>query len=141
MAEREQTYFMIKPEIVAASPQQLGAILQMVSDGGFRICGLQLRTLPRPLVEDFYGEHRGKPFYGALVDYIAGGPVVAVRLEAEDAVPRLRELIGATDPAKAAPGTVRARFGASLQNNAVHASANRDDAARELGLVFGGGAS
>ncbi len=63
--------------------------------------------------------------------------MVAVRLEADDAVARLRELIGATDPAKAAPGTVRARFGASLQNNAVHASANRDDAARELGLVFG----
>jgi nucleoside-diphosphate kinase len=141
VADREQTYFMIKPEIVAAQPQQIGAILQMVSDGGFSICALALRTLPRALVEDFYGEHRGKPFFGALVDYIAGGPVVAVRLEAHDAVPRLRELIGATDPAKAAPGTVRACFGASLQNNAVHASANRDDAARELGLVFGGGAS
>jgi nucleoside-diphosphate kinase len=141
VAEREQTYFMIKPEIVAARPQQIGAILQMVSDGGFRICDLALRTLPRPLVEEFYGEHRGKGFYGDLVDYIAGGPVVAVRLEAADAVPRLRELIGATDPAKAAPGTVRARFGASMQNNAVHASANRDDAARELELVFGGGAS
>lgn len=141
MVEREQTYFMIKPEIVAAQPQQIGAILQMVSDGGFRICDLSLRTLPRALVEDFYGEHRGKPFYDDLVNYIAGGPVVAVRLEADDAVPRLRELIGATDPTKAAPGTVRARFGASLQNNAVHASANRDDAARELGLVFGGGAS
>jgi len=141
VADREQTYFMIKPEIVAAQPQQIGAILQMVSDGGFLICGLALRTLPRALVEDFYGEHRGKPFYGDLVQYIAGGPVVAVRLEAEDAVPRLRELIGATDPAKAMPGTVRARFGASMQNNAVHASANRDDAARELALVFGAGVS
>lgn len=141
MTDHEQTYFMIKPEIVAVAPQQIGAILQLVSDGGFRISSLALRTLPRALVEDFYGEHRGKPFYGDLVDYIAGGPVVAVRLEAPDAVPRLRELIGATDPAKAAPGTVRAIFGASLQNNAVHASANRDDAARELNLVFGGGAS
>lgn len=134
-----ETYFMIKPEIVAARPQQIGAILQMVSDGGFVIRDLHLRTLPRALVEDFYGEHRGKPFYGALVDYIAGGPVVAVRLAADDAVARLRELIGATDPGKAAPGTVRARFGASLQNNAVHASANPDDAARELALVFGAG--
>jgi nucleoside-diphosphate kinase len=141
VADREQTYFMIKPEIVAATPQQIGAILQMVADGGFRIRGLALRTLPRALVEDFYGEHRGKPFYEDLVAYIAGGPVVTVHLEAEDAVARLRALIGATDPAKAAPGTVRARFGASLQNNAVHASANRDDAARELALVFGSGAS
>ncbi len=73
MADREQTYFMIKPEIVAAQPQQIGAILQMVSEGGFRIRDLALRTLPRALVEEFYGEHRGKPFYGDLVDYIAVG--------------------------------------------------------------------
>jgi nucleoside-diphosphate kinase len=141
MSDREQTYFMIKPEIVAKETQQVGAILQAMCDGGLRIRDLALRTLPRPLVEDFYGEHRGKPFYGDLVDYIAGGPVVAVRLEGEGAVARVRELIGATDPAKAAPGTVRARFGASLQNNAVHASANPEDARRELALIFAGAGS
>jgi len=133
----QQTYFMIKPEIVAAGDQKIGAILAIVNRAGFRITGLAMRTLPRDLVEDFYGEHRGKPFYADLVDYIAGGPVVTIRLERENAVAALRELIGATNPQDAAVGTIRDLFGASLQNNAVHASANPDDAARELGLIFG----
>ncbi len=133
----QQTYFMIKPEIVAAQPQQIGAILQAVCEAGFRIVDMALRRLPADLVADFYGEHRGKPFYDDLVGYITSGPVVAVRLEADAAVARLREVIGATDPANAVPGTIRARFGASLQNNAVHASANPTDAARELALIFG----
>ncbi len=133
----QQTYFMIKPEIVAAGEQKIGAILAHVNRAGFRISGLVLRVLPRELVEDFYGEHRGKPFYGELVDYIAGGPVIAVRLERDNAVAALRELIGATNPADAAIGTIRDLYGASLQNNAVHASANPEDAERELGLIFG----
>lgn len=133
----QETYFMIKPEIVAADRQAVGAILAMVNAAGFRIRGLALRRLERPLVEEFYGEHRGKPFYRDLVEYICSGPVVAARLERQDAVGALRELIGATDPAKAAVGTVRQLFGASLQNNAVHASANPVDAVREIGLIFG----
>ncbi len=133
----QQTYFMIKPEIVAAGEQKIGDILAIVNRAGFRITGLAMRTLPRELVEDFYGEHRGKPFYGELVEYIAGGPVVTVRLERENAVAALRELIGATNPAEAAIGTIRNLYGASLQNNAVHASANPADAERELGLIFG----
>ncbi|MFH2051622.1 MAG: nucleoside-diphosphate kinase [bacterium] len=133
----QQTYFMIKPEIVAAGDQKIGAILAMVNAAGFRITGLAMRRLDRALVEDFYGEHRGKGFYAELVDYITSGPVVAVRLERDNAVAALRELIGATNPAEAATGTIRDLFGASLQNNAVHASANPGDAARELGLIFG----
>lgn len=133
----QQTYFMIKPEIVAAGEQKIGDILAIVNRAGFRITGLAMRTLPRELVEDFYGEHRGKPFYGELVEYIAGGPVVTVRLERDNAVAALRELIGATNPAEAAIGTIRNLYGASLQNNAVHASANPADAERELGLIFG----
>jgi nucleoside-diphosphate kinase len=133
----QATYFMIKPEIVAAGDQDIGAILAIVNRAGFRITGLQLRELDRALVEDFYGEHRERPFYGALCDYITSGPVVAVRLERENAVAALRELIGATNPAEAATGTIRDLFGASLQNNAVHASANPADAARELSLIFG----
>ncbi len=133
----QQTYFMIKPEIVAAGDQKIGSILDIVNRAGFRITGLGLRILSRELVEDFYGEHRGKPFYGDLVDYIAGGPVVTVRLERDNAVADLRDLIGATNPADAATGTIRDLYGASLQNNAVHASANPEDAARELGLIFG----
>jgi nucleoside-diphosphate kinase len=133
----QQTYFMIKPEIVAAGDQKIGAILSIVNAAGFRVTGLHMRRLDRSLVEDFYGEHRERPFYGALCDYITGGPVVAIRLERENAVAALRELIGATNPTEAAIGTIRQLFGASLQNNAVHASANTDDAARELGLIFG----
>lgn len=133
----QQTYFMIKPEIVAAGEQKVGEILAVVNRAGFRITGLQMRQLDRATVENFYGEHEGKPFFGALCDYIAGGPVVAIRMEREDAVPKLRELIGATNPADAAIGTIRDLYGASLQNNAVHASANPGDAERELGIIFG----
>jgi len=133
----QQTYFMIKPEIVAAGDQKVGAILSIVNAAGFRITGLEMRQLDRPLVEDFYGEHRERPFFGDLVEYITSGAVVCIRLEREDAVSRLRELIGATNPAEAATGTIRFLFGASLSNNAVHASANAEDAARELALIFG----
>ena len=133
----QQTYFMIKPEIVAAGEQKVGEILAIANRAGFRITGLQMRRLDRATVENFYGEHEGKPFFGDLCDYIAGGPVVAIRMEREDAVPKLRELIGATNPADAAIGTIRDLYGASLQNNAVHASANPGDAERELGIIFG----
>lgn len=132
----DSTYFMIKPEIVAAGEQQIGAILAMVNRSGFRISRLEMRRLHRSLVEEFYGEHRGKPFYDSLLEYITSGPVVCVRLERENAVAALRELIGATNPAEAATGTVRALYGTSIGENAVHASANTDDAARELGLIF-----
>ena len=133
----QQTYFMIKPEIVAAPSQRIGAILALVNQAGFRIVKLALRQLDRQTVENFYAEHEGKAFFADLVAYISSGPVVAIQLEGDDAVRRLRELIGATNPAEAATGTVRHLYGASLQNNAVHASANADDAARELEIIFG----
>jgi len=133
----QQTYFMIKPEIVAAGDQKVGAILAIVNAAGFRITGLNMRQLDRALVEDFYGEHAERPFFGELCDYICSGPVVTIRMERENAVAALRELIGATNPEEAATGTIRDLYGASLSNNAVHASANTDDAARELGLIFG----
>jgi nucleoside-diphosphate kinase len=133
----QQTYFMIKPEIVAAGEQKIGAILAIANAAGFRITGLEMRQFDRALVEVFYGEHKERPFFTELVEYIVGGPVVAIRLERENAVAALRELIGATNPSEASTGTIRDLFGASLQNNAVHASANPEDAARELGLIFG----
>ncbi len=133
----QQTYFMIKPEIVAAGDQKIGAILDIVNKAGFRITGLQLRELDRSFVENFYGEHSERPFFGELCDYITSGPVVTIRLQRENAVAALRELIGATNPQEAAIGTIRNLYGASLANNAVHASANTDDAARELELFFG----
>lgn len=133
----QKTYFMIKPEIPAAADQKIGAILAIVNQAGFRVTNLELRQLDRALVEDFYGEHKERPFYGELCDYIVSGPVVTIGLERENAVAALRELIGATNPAEASVGTIRDLFGASLANNAVHASANAEDAARELGLIFG----
>jgi len=133
----EQTYCMIKPEIVAAERQRIGEILVQINASGFRIVDMALRRLDRATAEDFYGEHRERDFFTDLVAYITSGPVVALRLESEEAVRRLRELIGATNPAEAATGTVRFIHGASLQNNAVHASATPQDAERELGIVFG----
>lgn len=133
----EQTYSMIKPEIVAAGQQKIGAILDIINTAGFRITGMEMRQLERALVEDFYGEHRERPFYQDLCDYITSGPVVTLRLERDNAVAALRELIGSTNPAEAAVGTIRDLYGVSLQNNAIHASANAADAARELGLIFG----
>jgi nucleoside-diphosphate kinase len=137
-SDMQQTYFMIKPEIVAAGDQKIGAILAMVNAAGFRIVDLALRSLDRATVEEFYTEHRDKPFFADLVAYIVSGPVIAIRLERDDAIRRLRELIGATDPREAATGTVRFLYGRSLQNNAVHASAVAEDAERELQIVFGG---
>jgi nucleoside-diphosphate kinase len=136
MAGLQQTFFMIKPEIVGAPRPQVGAILDVVETAGFRITGLAMRQFDRATVEEFYGEHRDKPFFGPLCDYILGGKVVAVRLERENAVAALRELIGATNPEEAAVGTIRNVYGTSLQHNAVHASANAQDAARELGIIF-----
>ncbi len=133
----EQTYMMIKPEIVAAEDQKIGAILAAVQENGFRIKRLVMKQLDRPTVEDFYAVHRERPFFADLVEYITSGPVVCVHLEREQAVVKLRELVGATNPAEAAAGTLRFRFGTSLSQNAVHASDSVENARRELGIIFG----
>ncbi len=133
----QKTYFMIKPEIGAAADHLTRVVLGGLHTTGKSITNLAMRQLDRALVEDFYGEHKERPFFGELCDYIVGGPVVTIGLERENAVLALRELIGATNPEEAAIGTIRDLFGASLSNNAVHASANTEDAARELALIFG----
>ena len=131
-----RTYLMIKPEAVRAG--QWPEILHLLLQNRFQVRRLELRRLPVELARRFYAEHEGKPFFAALVDYITADDVVAVWLEGADAVPRLRALVGATDPAKAGPGTLRYMFGSSLQENAVHASDSEASAARELGLIFPG---
>jgi nucleoside-diphosphate kinase len=136
----EQTFLMIKPEIVMASDQKIGAVLELVQRSGFRILDLAVRTLNVTTAEQFYAVHRERPFFRDLVAYITSGPVVVVRLEREEAVRRLRELIGATDPASAATGTLRRLYGSSLQRNAVHGSDSPENARREIGIVFGAGA-
>jgi nucleoside-diphosphate kinase len=133
----EQTLLVIKPEVVTAPAQRVGEILAIVNRAGFRLVDLVMRRLDRQLVERFYAEHAGKPFYPALVDYICSGPIVAARLERQEAVRRLRELIGATDPEQAATGTLRFLYGSSLTCNAVHGSSSVADAQRELAIIFG----
>lgn len=128
---------MIKPEIVAAADQKVGEILAAVQRAGFRIVNMQLKQLERATVEEFYAVHKERPFYGELVEYIHSGPVVALQLERENAVAAMRELVGATNPDDAACGTLRDLYGASLSQNAVHASDSVENAKAEIGLIFG----
>ena len=130
-----QTYFMIKPEAVRAG--HFPEILRWVMQNRFVVERLEMRTMDPETARRFYAEHAGKGFFASLVGYITSGPVVAVQLAGEQAVTRLRQLVGATDPAAALPGTVRYVYGTSLQENAVHASDSEGAAARELALIFG----
>ena len=129
------TYFMIKPEAVKA--QVFGEILTLVSRNRYSVTRLEMRTLTQAMAEEFYAEHKERSFFGELVSYMTSGPVVAIELTGEDAQPRLRQLVGATNPADATPGTVRYMYGKSLQENAVHASDSPESAAREIGIIFG----
>lgn len=129
------TYFMIKPEAVQA--QVFGEILTLAARNRFRVDRLEMRKLTRETAEEFYAEHKERSFFGELVSYMTSGPVVAIKLSGDEAQPRLRQLVGATNPAEATPGTVRYMFGKSLQENAVHASDSPESAARELGIIFG----
>jgi len=130
----ETTLLVIKPDAVAG--RHTGEILARVEAAGFAITGLQMLTVSRPDAEQFYSIHREKGFFSGLVEFITSGPVVAVRLEAENARRRLREFVGVTDPAKAAPGTVRNEFGTSVRHNAVHASNPDEDVDKELAIMF-----
>jgi len=127
---------MIKPDTVTDG--HIGDILSVATRNGFRIARLSMEHFDQARAETFYDVHRERPFFGDLVDYITSGPVVAVELEANDAVARLRELIGATNPEDARPGTIRAMYGKSLQNNAVHGSDAPESAEKELAIAFGG---
>src|SRR5262249_44449085 len=116
----QRTYFMIKPEVVRRN--QFAAVLDLVLANRFAAERLELRSLTADVARRFYAEHEARSFFGDLVAYMTSGPVVCVQLAGDDAQARLRRLVGATDPAKAEVGTVRYRFGTSLQENAVHAS-------------------
>jgi nucleoside-diphosphate kinase len=132
----QRTFSMIKPEAVAAG--RTGAILAQLEQHGFRIRGAKLVRFSKAQAEGFYQVHRERPFFAALTEYISSGPALAMVLEREDAILKLREVMGATDPAKAAPGTIRQLFGTSLQENAIHGSDAEATAAFEIGYVFSG---
>ena len=130
----ENTYLMIKPEIVETGRQ--GEIIDLVLKNGFRIARMKQFRFTRESAEDFYGVHKGKGFFEDLIEYITSGDVVGMELFKDDAVRSVRELVGATDPAGARPGTIRYMYGASLQTNAVHASDSPESAEKELAIVF-----
>ena len=131
-----KTLLMVKPDTVAAG--HVGDILALVERNRFQIRRLTLTKFSKERAERFYEMHRSRPFFPDLVSYITSGPVVAVEVEGDQAVTRIRELIGATNPSEARPGTVRAMYGKSLQNNAVHGSDSPESAEKELEIAFAG---
>lgn len=131
-----KTLLMIKPDVVAEG--HYGDIISVVLRNRFNINKLSVEHFSRERAEEFYAVHRERPFFGELVEYITGGPVVAIEVEDNgDTVARMRELIGATDPAQAKPGTIRAMYGSNIQNNAVHGSDSPENAKKELAIAFG----
>jgi nucleoside-diphosphate kinase len=130
----DYTLAIIKPDAVGRG--LAGKILAHLEEKGFRIRAIRMLHLTEAQAGAFYEVHRERPFYGALVRFMTSGPAIPVLLEAENAVARLREVIGATDPAEAAPGTVRALFAESKERNAIHASDARETAAQEARFFF-----
>jgi nucleoside-diphosphate kinase len=134
---RERTLMLIKPDAVAEG--RVGAILSAVELEGFTIERLEMKTFDRAVAEEFYSVHREKDFFENLVEFVTSGPLVAGILAAEDAISRWRTLMGSTDPADAETGTIRAKYGLSIQRNAVHGSDAPETAAYEISVVFGEG--
>lgn len=128
------TYTMVKPEAVAAG--HTGHILGMITDAGFRIVALKKVHLSAEQAGEFYEVHKERPFYGELVEYMSGGPIVAAIVEKENAVEDYRKLIGATNPADAEEGTIRKRFAKSIGENAVHGSDSDENAQIEANFFF-----
>jgi nucleoside-diphosphate kinase len=128
------TLAIIKPDAVASG--KAGRILAHLEDNGFRLRALRLMQLDERQAGEFYAVHRERPFYGSLVGFMTSGPCIPVLLERDDAVRTLRDVIGATDPAEAAAGTVRALYAESKERNAIHASDSDDNAASEAAFFF-----
>lgn len=128
------TFSMIKPNAVRQG--HIGHIMAIISDAGFRIEALKMTKLSRSQAAAFYGIHEGKPFFEALIEFMYSGPIVAMVLEKENAVEAYRTLIGNTDPAKAAEGTIRKLFGTNIQANAVHGSDSDQNAIIESNFFF-----
>jgi nucleoside-diphosphate kinase len=130
----ERTFSIIKPDAVAAG--QAGEILAIIEKAGFKALGLRMTRLSERQAQEFYAVHRERPFFPGLVKFMTEGPIVVMALEREDAIRKLREVMGATNPANAAEGTIRKRFGASIERNCVHGSDGPETAAIELRFFF-----
>jgi nucleoside-diphosphate kinase len=132
----ERTLCIIKPDAVEKGTH--GAILQRLQEEGFKILGLRQTQLARPTAEGFYAVHRDRPFFGELCTFMTRGPVVVIALARENAVQHLRNVIGATDPAKAVEGTLRKQFGENVAENAVHGSDSPENGRLETAFYFQG---
>lgn len=131
---KEMTFSIIKPN--AVKKHAIGDIISMFESQGLTIAAAKLTVLSRKKAEEFYAEHSARPFFGELVDFMTSGPVMLMALSGEGAIMKNREIMGATDPAKAAAGTIRKKHGANVGENAVHGSDSPESAARELALFF-----
>ncbi|HET8646513.1 MAG TPA: nucleoside-diphosphate kinase [Vicinamibacteria bacterium] len=133
---KERTFSIIKPDAVKA--RKAGEVLARIEKAGFEVVALRLRHLTRAEAEGFYHVHRERPFFGSLTAFMSSGPCITMVLEREGAIAQLREIMGATDPAKAAAGTIRKDFAASIEANAIHGSDAPETAAFEIGYFFPG---
>jgi nucleoside-diphosphate kinase len=133
---KERTFSIIKPDAVKA--RQAGDILARIEKDGFTVLALRLRHLTRAEAEGFYHVHRKRPFFASLTEFMSSGPCVTMVLERDKAISRLRELMGATDPAKAAAGTIRKDFASSIEANCIHGSDAPETAQFEIAYFFPG---
>jgi nucleoside-diphosphate kinase len=131
----QSTLLIVKPDAVRRG--LIGEVLRRVEAKGLRIDAMRLMRIDRPTAEEHYGEHRDKPFFGELVEFITSGEVVVARVTGEQAVGVLRTMMGPTDPALASPGTIRGDFGTVITENLIHGSDSPESAERELKLFFG----
>ena len=136
MDRTERTFAIIKPDAVMKGVA--GRILARIEEAGFTVRAMRMIHMSKAEAEGFYDVHRERPFFGGLTDFMSSGPSIVMCLEARDAIRKWRDLMGATDPAKAAAGTLRKEFGASIDNNATHGSDAPETAAFELGYFFRG---
>jgi nucleoside-diphosphate kinase len=130
----DRTLVLVKPDGVARG--LVGQVIARLEAKGLRLIAAELRTLTVAVAEEHYAEHRERPFFGSLVEFITGGPLLALVVEGPRAIEAFRALAGATDPVKAAPGTIRGDFALEVQNNIVHGSDSPESAAREIALFF-----
>ena len=130
----ERTLVLVKPDGVARG--LAGQVVARLEAKGLRLVAAELRTLTTDVAEEHYGEHRERPFFGSLVEFITSAPLLALVVEGPRAIEAFRALAGATDPVKAAPGTIRGDFALEVQSNIVHGSDSPESAAREIALFF-----
>ncbi len=135
MADVQETFIMVKPDGVRR--RLVGEVVSRIENKGYNLKGMKLFTIDKELAETHYGEHSSKPFFGELVSFITSGPVVAMVVEGVDAVAGMRQIMGATNPLEAAPGSIRGDFASFITENLVHGSDSPDSAAREIKLFFG----